>query len=88
MEKLKALFKNAWPYQKDRMNLPVVNVETAVPFYETIMGFQVVSRQNSPQRLVVLDRDGIQIGLAENGGDPSQDGCFLRLMMSKQPSGN
>jgi lactoylglutathione lyase len=79
MEKLKALFKNAWPYQKDRMNLPVVNVETAVPFYETIMGFQVVSRQNSPQKLVVLDRDGIQIGLAENGGDPTQDGCFFEV---------
>ena len=79
MEKLKPLFKNAWPYQKDRMNLPVVNVETAIPFYETIMGFQVVSRQNSPQKLVVLDRDGIQIGLAENGGDPTQDGCFFEV---------
>ena len=79
MEKLKPLLKNAWPYQKDRMNLPVVNVETAVPFYETIMGFQVVSRQNLPHKLVTLDRDGIQIGLAENGGDPSQDGCFFEV---------
>jgi hypothetical protein len=27
----------------------------------------------------VLGRDGIQIGLAENGGDPSQEGCFFEV---------
>ena len=27
----------------------------------------------------VLGRDDIQIGLAENGGDPSQDGCFFEV---------
>jgi catechol 2,3-dioxygenase-like lactoylglutathione lyase family enzyme len=79
MEKIKALFKNAWPYKEDRMNLPVENVETAIPFYETIMGFQPVSRNDSPHRIVVLCRDNIQIGLAENGGDPSQEGCFFEV---------
>jgi catechol 2,3-dioxygenase-like lactoylglutathione lyase family enzyme len=76
---MKAVFKTAWPYQKDEMNLPVGNVEAAIPFYETIMGFQVVSRNDSPCKSAVLGRDGIQIGLAENGGDPSQDGCFFEV---------
>jgi len=61
------------------MNLPVEKLEAAIPFYETIMGFEVVSRQDSPYKSAVLARDGIQIGLAENGGDPSQEGCFFEV---------
>jgi catechol 2,3-dioxygenase-like lactoylglutathione lyase family enzyme len=76
---MKAVFKSASPYQKDEMNLPVENVEAAIPFYETIMGFQVVSRESSPCQSAVLGRDGIQIGLPENGGDPTQDGCFFEV---------
>jgi catechol 2,3-dioxygenase-like lactoylglutathione lyase family enzyme len=76
---MKAVFKTASPYQEDEMNLPVANVETAIPFYETIMGFQVVSRIDSPCKSAALGRDGIQIGLAENGGDPTQDGCFFEV---------
>jgi len=34
---MKAEFKTAKGYQGDNMNLPVENVETAIPFYETIM---------------------------------------------------
>lgn len=76
---MKAVFKNAWPYQADAMNLSVENVGSAVHFYETVMGFQVVSRSDSPYKSVVLARDDIQIGLAENGGDPAQDGCFFEV---------
>ncbi len=76
---MKATFKTAWPYQKDAMNLPVENLAAAIPFYETIMRFQVVSRKDSPYKSAVLSRDGIQIGLAENGGDPTQDGCFFEV---------
>ena len=76
---MSAVFKTASPYQKDEMNLPVANVEAAIPFYETIMGFQVVSRKDSPCKSAVIGRDGIQIGLAENGGDPAQDGCFFEV---------
>lgn len=72
-------FLRAEPYADDAMNLPVGNVETAIPFYETVMGFQVVSRGDSPCKSVVLERDDIQIGLAENGGDPSQEGCFFEV---------
>lgn len=61
------------------MNLPVKNLADAIPFYEAIMGFQVVSQKDSPCKSAVLGRDGIQIGLAENGGDPTQDGCFFEV---------
>src|SRR5215216_2176144 len=76
---MKAVFKSTWPYQDDAMNLPVENVEAAIPFYESVMGFRVVSRNDSPQKSAVLGRDDIKIGLAENGGDPSQDGCFFEV---------
>ena len=76
---MKAVYKTAWPYAEDAMNLPVKNVDEAAPFYETIMGFRVVSRSESPVKSAILARDEIQIGLAENGGDPSQEGCFFEV---------
>lgn len=69
----------AAPYADDELNLPVESVDAAIPFYETVMGFKVVSKSDSPIKRAILDRDGIQIGLAENGGDPSQEGCFFEV---------
>jgi lactoylglutathione lyase len=43
------------------------------------MGFKVVGRNESPVRSAVLERDGIQMALAENGGNPTQDGCFFEV---------
>ncbi|MCE2433855.1 MAG: VOC family protein [Candidatus Latescibacteria bacterium] len=57
---------------QDALNLPVENLKEAIPFYETIMGFQV-------GKSAILARDDIQIGLAENGGDPTQEGCFFEV---------
>src|SRR5262245_10562772 len=74
-----AVFRKAIPYAKDAMNLPVRDVASAIAFYEKIMGFQLVSRRDEPVRSAVLRRDEIQIGLAENGGDPSQEGCFFEV---------
>lgn len=76
---MKAEFKNAWGYQGNNLNLPVGDLESAISFYETVMGFQVLSRSDSPHRLAVLGRDSIRIGLAENGGDASQDGCAFEV---------
>lgn len=76
---MKATFKTAAPYQDDEMSLPVENVDEAIPFYETVMGFRVASRTDAPHKSVVLTRDDIRIGLAENGGDPAQDGCFFEV---------
>ena len=76
---MKALFKTASPYADDAMNLPVQNVDAAIPYYEKVFSFQVVSRQDAPHKSVILGRDSIQIGLAENGGDPTQEGCFFEV---------
>ena len=74
-----AKFFRAAPYADDAMNLPVRDIEAAIPFYESKMGFSVASRSDDGCRRVVLERDTIQIGLAENGGDPSQEGCFFEV---------
>jgi len=76
---MKSVFKGTWPYQEDEMNLPVENVDQAIPFYERVMGFQVASRSDTPHRSAILARDEIKIGLVENGGDPTQDGCFFEV---------
>ena len=77
--KTKAVFKTASPYLQDALNLPVENLEEAIPFYEIVMGFQVISRQDAPYKSAILARNDIQIGLAENGGDPTQEGCFFEV---------
>lgn len=77
---MKAIFKNANPYIEGRkLELPVKKVEMAIPFYETVMGFRVQSRNDSPCNSAILERDEIEIGLAENGGDSSQEGCFFEV---------
>ena len=66
-------------YQGDNMNLPVADVDAALPFYETILGFRVMSRDSTPLKSVVLARDNVQMRLVENGGDSSQDGCAFHV---------
>src|SRR6187455_3181888 len=76
---VKAVFKRAVPYAKDALDLPVKDVESAIPYYERVFGFKVVSRTASPHAGVILARDVVQIGLSENGGDPTQEGCFFEV---------
>ncbi|MDQ2938752.1 MAG: VOC family protein [Acidobacteriota bacterium] len=76
---MSAVYKTAYPYADDKMSLPVADLESAIPFYETVMGFRVLSRNDSPHKSAILARDDIQIGLAENGGDPAQEGCFFEV---------
>jgi lactoylglutathione lyase len=72
-------FLRAAPYAKDALNLPVADVAAAIPYYEKRFKFSVVSRQDQPYKSAILARDQIQIGLAENGGDPTQEGCFFEV---------
>jgi len=76
---MKATFRRAVPYANDAMNLPVADVESSIAFYEKTFGMRIVSRGEDPHKHVVLARDEIQIGLAENGGDPEQEGCFFEV---------
>ena len=74
-----AVLEKAFGYQGDKMNLPVRDLASALPFYETILGFRVVSRAETPQKSAVLGRDQVEMRLVENGGDPSQDGCAFHV---------
>jgi len=74
-----ATLDKAFGYQGDNMNLPVGDLAAALPFYETVLGFRVVSRGDVPHKSAVLVRDQVRIGLAENGGDPTQDGCAFHV---------
>ena len=76
---MKSVFKAVSPYEEDEMNLPVENVDQSVPFYESVMGFQVLSRSDTPHKSATLGRDEVKIRLAENGGDPTQEGCFFEV---------
>jgi lactoylglutathione lyase len=72
-------FLNAWGYQGDAMALPVANVDEAVPFYTDVLGFEIVSRSDSPQRSILLARPNVRMQINENGGDASQDGCAFEV---------
>jgi catechol 2,3-dioxygenase-like lactoylglutathione lyase family enzyme len=74
-----AALEKSFGYQGDNMNLPVRDLVAALPFYETVLGFRVVSRSDAPQKSAVLARDEVQMRLAENGGDPAQDGCAFHV---------
>jgi len=76
---MKGTLEKAFGYQGDNMNLPVPDLSAALPFYETVLGFKVVSRDDTPHKSALLERDQVQMKLAENGGDPSQDGCAFHV---------
>ena len=73
------LFISASPYQDDVLNLPVNDLDLAIPFYEDLMGFHVIDRKTNPHKLAILSRDEVKIGLAENGGDPEQEGSYFKV---------
>ena len=74
-----ATLDKAFGYQGDTMHLPVGDLAAALPFYEAVLGFTVVSRGDVPHKSAVLGRDQVRIGLAENRGDPTQDGCAFHV---------
>lgn len=63
------------------MNLPVRDVDASVPFYENVFGFSVdgAAELAADVKRVVLARDEVRIALAENGGDPEQDGVAFQV---------
>lgn len=71
------LFKSADAYQNDLLALPVKDIETASSYYSASFGMSEVSRSDDPLPQVILERDGVRIGFAENGGDSSQDGAAI-----------
>ena len=76
---MNGILDKAFGYQGDNMNLPVKDLAAALPFYETVLGFRIATRSDTPHKSAVLARDHVQMRLAENGGDPSQDGCAFHV---------
>ena len=76
---MKGTLEKAFGYQGDAMNLPVPDLTKALSFYEQVLGFAVVSRSSAPHASAVISRDRVQMRLAENGGDPTQDGCAFHV---------
>lgn len=72
-----ALFKAAFPYQKDILALPVQDLDATVQWYSKAFGLVEVERRTEPHPTVILERDGVQIGFSINGGDASQDGAAI-----------
>lgn len=74
-----ANYQRAAPYADDALNLPVDDVDSAIGFYESVIGFSLISRKDTTVKTVKLGRDQVEIGICENGGDPSQEGCFFEV---------
>ena len=71
------LFEAAFPYQDDVLALPVEDLDRAANWYARAFGLAEVERRDSPGPTVIMQRDGVQIGFAINGGDATQDGAAI-----------
>jgi len=57
----------------------VTDLDAASEWYSKHFGMSEVERPSTPHPAVILERDGVQIGFAVNGGDPSQAGAAIRV---------
>ena len=74
-----ALYKAAFPYGDDVLALPVRDIEQAAKWYGPAFGLSEVERRTKPIPTVILERDGVQLGFAINGGDPEQEGAAISV---------
>ncbi len=72
-------FQSASPYKDNILALPVVDLDAAASWYGKHFGMTETERLDSPSSTVILERDGVQIGFAINGGDPAQEGAAIRV---------
>ena len=63
----------------DPKNMPVRELEPAIRWYESNMGFSVKSRAETPHASATLARDAVELVLAVNGGDPEQSSCYISV---------
>ena len=70
-------FVSATAYGDDIFALPVADISKASEWYSVHFGMTETTRSKDPLPVVILERDGVKIGFAKNGGDPSQDGASI-----------
>lgn len=71
------LYKAAFPFADDVLALPVEDLYRAVGWYAERFGLVEAERRTDPCPTVIMERDGVRIGFAVNGGDPSQEGAAI-----------
>jgi RimJ/RimL family protein N-acetyltransferase len=75
-------FIRGGPYSPGHLlDLPVRSgaLGSAVEYYVRVFGFAVAQRTESPRAAALLVRDGLTMGLEENGRDPEQEGAFIEV---------
>ena len=58
------------------LDMPVTDVLKASEWYERCMGF-TVAVMDPQYKSITMTRDSVEIGLAQNGGDPEQASCYI-----------
>ena len=71
------LYEAAYPFADDVLGLPVRDIDEAARWYGERFGLREVERREAPVPTVVMERDGVRIGFAVNGGDASNDGAAI-----------
>ena len=71
------LYEAAYAFQDDVLALPVEDIDRAAAWYGARFGLREVERRDEPVPTVILERDGVQMGFAINGGDASNDGAAI-----------
>ena len=73
------LYEAAFPFADDVLALPVDDIDQAAAWYAPRFGLVEVERSDRPVPTVILERDGVRIGFAVNGGDPGNEGAAIRV---------
>lgn len=77
-------FKSVSPIgDTDVSALPVREIGPAIGYYTQVLGFSVKSKS---EKVAVLLRDDVEIGLAVNGHDPEQASCYFGVSNVRGPS--
>lgn len=71
------LYEAAYPFQDDVLALPVADLDTASEWYARAFGLAEAERRENPIPTVFMERDGVRLGFAVNGGDASVDGAAI-----------
>ncbi len=71
------LYEAAFPFADDVLALPVEDIDRAAEWYGPRFGLVEVERRDSPVPTVILERDGVRIGFAVNGGAAANDGAAV-----------
>ena len=71
------LYEAAYPFANDVLALPVEDIDRAAAWYGPRFGLVEVERSAAPVPTVIMERDGVRIGFAVNGGDASSEGAAI-----------